>query len=286
LDGIKEAAADIIVVMDADLSHPIEKIPALVEELQSDSKVFVAGSRYVEGGRFDRSWSFWRFLNSWFATSMAGPLIDCKDPMTGFFAVRKQHLPGIEQFQPIGYKIALELMVRGGFKNIIEIPIAFHDRTAGESKMNLAQQFNYIRHLRRLYLFRFGEFAELAHYLMVGMSGFVVDICLYYLLQFFGLNHRISRLISFWPAVSWNWTLNRTTTFGGRARRPRGSQWLEFVVTSCIGFGCNWGIYVSLTSNFSFFDSYRILAFLSGIVGASIFNFMVATLFVYKRKRG
>jgi dolichol-phosphate mannosyltransferase len=286
LDGIKEAAADMIVVMDADLSHPVEAIPELIQELQSGTKVFVAGSRYAQGGKFDRGWSFWRFLNSWCATSLAGPLTRCSDPMTGFFAVRKQDLPGIDRFKPIGYKIALEIMVRGEFENIVEIPITFSDRAAGESKMNLSQQFNYIRHLRRLYLFRFGGLAEFVHFVMVGASGFVVDVCIYYLLQAFGMDHRIARLISFWPAVSWNWALNRITTFGARTRRPRGRQLLEFVVTSCIGCGFNWGVYVSLTSRFPFFDDYRILALLAGIAGASLFNFMAATLFVYSEKRG
>lgn len=93
----------------------------------------------MAGGKFDRGWSFWRFLNSWFATLLALPLTQCSDPMTGFFAVRKQDLPDLEKFRPIGYKIALELMVRGEVENIVEVPIAFKDRAAGDSKMNLRQ---------------------------------------------------------------------------------------------------------------------------------------------------
>ncbi len=189
--------------------------------------------------------------------------------MTGFFAVRKGDLPDTGRLRPIGYKIALEIMVRGDFSRIVEVPISFRDRSIGTSKMNLKQQFNYLRHLRRLYLYRFGGLAEFVHYGAVGLSGFVVDICVYYLLQLVGLDHRIARLISFWPAVSWNWALNRITTFGDRARRPRGHQWMEFVMASCIGFAFNWGIYVTLTSNFHFFDQYRLLALISHLSLAS-----------------
>jgi len=284
LDGIREASSDVVVVMDADLSHPVTKIPQLVAAVEEDT--FVAGSRYAKGGKFDRGWSFWRFLNSWFATLMALPFTSCSDPMTGFFALRKQDLNELKRFRPIGYKIALELMVRGEFKKIVEIPIEFKDRAVGKSKMNLQQQINYLRHLRRLYLYKFRAWAEFIHYGAVGASGFVVDVSCYYLLQLFGIDHRAARAISFWPAVSWNWALNRITTFGERERRPRARQWFEFVATSLIGYSLNWGIYVTLTSSSEFFDQYRILALMSGIVGASIFNFTASTLFVYSEKRG
>jgi dolichol-phosphate mannosyltransferase len=286
LDGLREAASDVVVVMDADLSHPVEKVPELVGILAGSDKIFVAGSRYVAGGQFDGGWSFWRFLNSWFATLLALPLTRCSDPMTGFFAIRKQDLPDLEKLRPIGYKIALELMVRGEFGNIKEVPIAFKDRAAGDSKMNLRQQLNYIRHLRRLYLYKFRGWAEFIHYGAVGASGFIIDIFFYYALQLFGIEHRVARALSFWPAVSWNWALNRVTTFGERERRPRARQWAEFVATSLVGFSMNWGIYALLTAKVAFFDEYKILALISGIIGASVFNFTASTLFVYSEKRG
>jgi dolichol-phosphate mannosyltransferase len=283
LDGIEASAAEIVVVMDADLSHPISLIPELMR-LASEGGM-VVGSRYVAGGQFDRGWSFWRFLNSFLATRLAAPLTTCRDPMSGFFAVRKTDLGDIKRYRPIGYKIALEIMVRGGFDEVEEVPITFKDRTAGDSKMNLKQQFNYVRHLRRLYLYRYGGFAEFIHYGVVGASGFVVDIAIYYLLQLFGVDHRLARGVSFWPAVSWNWAVNRMTTFGARKRRPRGKQWLEFLITSCLGFCLNWGVYVTLTTEVDFFVEYRLLALIAGILVASLFNFTAATLFVFNEKR-
>ena len=61
---------------------------------------------------------------------------------------------------------------------------------------------------------------------------------------------------------------------------------MEFVMTSLIGFSMNWGVYFLLTTYTSFFDSYRLLALLAGIVAASLFNFTASTLFVYNEKRG
>ncbi len=285
IDGIKAAQFETLVVMDADLSHPPEKILELLAELAAAPDAFVVGSRYVSGGSFDRDWSIWRFLNSWIATLLARPLVRCTDPMSGFFAFHLSQLPDVEKLRPVGYKIGLEIMVRGNFGTVREVPIAFADREIGASKMNLGQQLNYLRHLRRLYLYRFGGLAEFVHFGVVGASGFVIDVTFYYLFQLVGISHQVARALSFWPAVSWNWALNRRTTFGERERRPRGRQWVEFVLASLVGFSINWGVYVYLTTHSHFFDSYRILALLSGIVTASVFNFLTSTLFVYSEKR-
>lgn len=284
IDGIREAASDLVLVMDADHSHPPEKIPEMYEALKSDSASFVIGSRYVVNGSFDRRWSLWRFLNSHIATMLTRPLTDCADPMSGFFAFDRRRVD-LHKLNPIGYKIGLELMVRGDFDAVKEVPIRFQDRETGESKMNFIQQLRFLRHLRRLYTARFGSFVEFVNYGAVGASGFVVDLFFYYLLQQLGVPHQGARALSFWPAVTWNWRFNRRATFSERKLRPGGRQWVEFVITSLFGFSLNWGVYVFLTSQSSFFDEYRLLALIAGIGVASVFNFIMSSLYVYSEKR-
>lgn len=284
IDGIHVARFDRVLVMDADLSHPPEKIPEMMAALDKSPDAFVVGSRYISGGSFDRDWSLWRFLNSHVATLMARPLVKCSDPMSGFFLFDKRRID-VGALRPMGYKIGLEIMVRGDFSAVVEVPISFADREIGASKMNIEQQLRYLRHLRRLYLYRYGGLAEFIHFGAVGASGFVIDVTFYYLFQLFGAPHQLARALSFWPAVSWNWALNRRTTFGERTKRPRGKQWFEFVVASLVGFSINWGLYVALTTHVPFFDSWRIIALLAGIGAASIFNFMLSTLFVYSNTR-
>ncbi len=282
IDGVHAASFDKILVMDADLSHPPEMIPEMLRQLEPT--VFVVGSRYVSGGSFDRDWSLWRFVNSHVATLLARPLSQCGDPMSGFFMFNREQVD-LTRLKPIGYKIGLEIMVRGDFDKVAEVPILFTDREIGESKMNLKQQFNYLRHLRRLYLYKFGGLAEFIHFGVVGASGFVIDIAFYYSLQFLGVGHVLARGLSFWPAVSWNWALNRLTTFGERTKRPRARQWVEFVAASLFGFSVNWGIYSYLSTNIDFFIEYRLAALITGIICASFFNFAASTLFVYSDKR-
>lgn len=284
LDGLGEARYEQVLVMDADLSHPPEMIPAMLSALEAEPDSFVLGSRYVSGGSFDRDWSLWRFINSHIATLIARPLVKCSDPMSGFFIFNKKNVDR-SRLRPMGYKIGLELMVRGNFSRVVEVPILFKDRQIGESKMNIQQQIKYLRHVRRLYLHRFGNLAEFVHFGFVGASGFLIDVSFYFLLQFFGLSHVKARALSFWPAVSWNWALNRITTFGERERRPKAQQWIEFVGTSLFGFGINWGTYTYLTTSTHFFDNYKVLALVTGIISASFFNFAASSLFVYSEKR-
>ena len=154
IEGIRLCRFDRLVVMDADLSHPPERITDLLAALDDDCDM-VIGSRYAPGGLIDRTWSPWRFLNSRLATSLTLPLASCSDPMSGFFATDRRVLPDLQRLQPIGYKIALELMVRGQLR-VKELPIDFRDRSMGSSKMNWRQQLNFLRHLYRLYRYKFG----------------------------------------------------------------------------------------------------------------------------------
>ena len=278
LQGLQSAHFDRVVVMDADLSHPPERIPDLLDVLQEG--VMAVGSRYVRGGSLDPHWSPWRRMMSRIATLLATPLTACADPMSGFFAVDKHSLPELSSLRPLGYKIALELLVRGGMK-AREVPIEFQDRQKGSSKLNWRQQLNFLRHLARLYRFRFPLLMRLACFGLVGASGFIVDVCFWQGLQWFGFEHRWARFLSFWPAVTWNWSWNRATTFGDRPPAPRTRQWLQFIAASLVGLITNVGTYVALTGTVVFFNEYRLLAMVAGVLVGMAANFTVADRFVF-----
>ena len=280
IEGIRLARFDRLVVMDADLSHPPERILDLLGALDAGCDMAI-GSRYAPGGLVDRAWSSWRFLNSRLATALALPLVNSSDPMSGFFATDRRVLPGPQTLRPIGYKIALELIVRGRLR-VKDIPIDFGDRTLGSSKMNWRQQINFARHLYRLYLYKFGGLARLLCFGLVGASGFVIDIGCYLCLQGVGVEHRLARFLSFWPSVSWNWWLHRGITFSERQWQPHARQWAKFVVSSLLGFGVSVGGYTILTSFVDTFARHRLLAFCCGIGLGGIVNFLVSNLYVYR----
>lgn len=154
IHGIEHVSGDIVVVMDADLSHPASAIPRMVELLESGQSDFVLGSRYVEGGSTHAGFGRLRKLNSIVPSLLARPLCHLRDPMSGFFAFHRRDMPDAHTLSPLGYKIALELLVKGDFRSAREIPIHFADRRYGRSKLTLKEQLNFLRHLARLYAFK------------------------------------------------------------------------------------------------------------------------------------
>lgn len=157
VEGLSMAKHDLLVVMDADLSHPPEAIPALLNTLTLPGVDFVLGSRHVEGATIDESWTFARRLNSLVARWLARPLTAVGDPTSGFFALRRETFLAADELQPIGYKIGLELMIKCRCEGLREVPIHFAPRLHGESKLDLAECLRYVRHIKRLMVYRFAR---------------------------------------------------------------------------------------------------------------------------------
>lgn len=150
--GLRAARGALCVVMDADLSHPPERIADLLAAMADPQVQMAIGSRFVPGGKVDLHWPLHRRINSWLGRLLARPLTNVRDTMSGFFCVRRRDLD-LDALQPVGYKIALELIVRHGWTNIVEVPITFADRAAGRTKLDLTEHLRYLRHLGRLYSF-------------------------------------------------------------------------------------------------------------------------------------
>ena len=279
LQGLRSARFDRVVVMDADLSHPPQRIPALLEAV--DESVIAVGSRYAPGGSLDRNWSLPRRLISRVATLLAAPLVRCADPMSGFFALDRRFLPDNASLRPLGYKIGLELTVRGELA-VREVPIEFSDRRRGSSKLNWREQWKFLHHLFRLYRFRYPRLSRLGCYGLVGTSGFMVDVLCWQSLQWIGFDHRWARFLSFWPAVTWNWRWNRVITFDDRPPAPKARQWLQFIVASQVGMVTNVGTYLGLTAMIGIFDRHRLLAMIAGVVAGMVANFAVADRYVFR----
>ena len=125
---------------------------------------------------------------------------------------------------------------------------------------------------------------RLLRFALVGASGFAVDVAVYVVLQWAGLDHRVARFVSFWPAASWNWLLNRRWTFSERASGARARQWARFVASSVAGLALNAGTYAVLTTLTGFFDRHRMLALVLGVGLGGLVNFALASCYVYRRR--
>jgi dolichol-phosphate mannosyltransferase len=284
IDGFKAAQFPALVCMDCDLSHPPEMIPNLIIGLFSGQQ-FVIGSRYVSGGSTDDDWGFFRWVNSLVATVLAKPLTTVRDPMSGFFALRKSDFDAARNLNPVGYKIALELIVKCHFDNVGEVPIHFRDREHGESKLTLKEQLKYIQHLRRLYMHKFSNMMYIAQFLAVGASGVVVNLTILSVLFLTGLPEWFCLAGGIAVSLVTNFLLNRRFTFSYAKSEPILRQFLAFVSASLVGLLVNYGMALGLRSSLLQEGAFSLqLSALVGIAAGMGFNFLGARYFVFRNK--
>ncbi|HLL90769.1 MAG TPA: polyprenol monophosphomannose synthase, partial [Tepidisphaeraceae bacterium] len=182
LHGFAAAGGRTLVVMDADLQHPPERLPALLDALDAGAD-FVIGSRHAPGASTQEQWGALRRLNSRVATLLARPFAGrTRDPMSGFFALRRSTLARAGRLTPLGYKIALELMCKCRVRDAREVPIDFGTRARGYSKLTLKEQFRYLEHLSRLYDYAFPAASPRVKFLIVTAASWAVGFGLYALL--------------------------------------------------------------------------------------------------------
>jgi dolichol-phosphate mannosyltransferase len=148
IEGFAAASAPIVGVIDADLSHPPDMLPRMLAVMQSTTADVVIGSRYIPGGG-TRGWGLGRLLMSRFACLLARTVTPIRDATSGFFLMRRTLTRDV-RISAGGFKICLELLVRGQPASIIEVPYVFVGRTAGESKMNLKEALGYLKQLMQL----------------------------------------------------------------------------------------------------------------------------------------
>ena len=140
VDGFAAARGDLLVVMDADLSHPPETVPALVDAVEGGADLAV-GSRYVRGGG-TLDWPLRRRVVSRVACLMGNVLVPVRDATSGFFALRHDVVDGV-RLNPIGFKIGFEVIARGRYRTVVEVPYTFRDREQGRSKFGTREIWSY-----------------------------------------------------------------------------------------------------------------------------------------------
>ena len=247
IDGIKLSNSEKVIVMDADLQHPPETLPALIEALEEND--FVVMSRYIKGGGC-KEWDLDRKFVSRVANLAARPLqLKVHDLVSGFFGFKRKGLPELNTVSPRGFKIMLELLVRGRWHQVAEVPYIFESRTKGESKLSKQRVTDYVLQLIDLYLHKF----RLLRFGLVGVLGAIIGLpLLYTLTEFVGLYYIVSAIIAIICASTSNYFFNNLWTFREKRRKGRGHilGWLKYQVLSAGGDGMYLGLLFLLTSVF------------------------------------
>lgn len=146
-EGFKHASGDSIIVMDADLQHPPEIIPSLVYALRKCD--IVIASRHVKGGG-EIGFPLHRKIVSRGAILLARLLVPnarrVKDPVSGFFGIKRDLALSLEPIEPEGYKVLVEILAQAPrTTRICEVPYVFEARKKGVSKLGKKQIFAYLK---------------------------------------------------------------------------------------------------------------------------------------------
>jgi dolichol-phosphate mannosyltransferase len=223
VEAAKSARGEIAVVLDADLSHPPESIPQIVRPVLNGTHDMTIGSRYVHGGSMVE-WPWIRWFISRVATMLIAPLVSVKDPLSGFFAVRRELLLKVAS-DAVGFKIALEVLARGDDAlRVMEVPIVFQKRIYGRSKLGIRQVGIFLMQLLSLS----GGMVPGGHglrFAAVGLLGLVIDFLMFHALLAARVEPNWSQLTSFFTATVFVYALNVRGTDAQSAQSGSGFSW-------------------------------------------------------------
>jgi len=153
VEGFSAARGDILVVMDGDLQHPPETIPSLALSVLSNQRSIAVGSRYVAEAHPDGLSGPGRRLISQSSRMLVRLLFPSiwklQDPLSGLFAFPESVIKD-SVLAPEGFKILLEVLVRGHWEDIIEVPYGFASRNSGHSKAGWVEGMHFLRQVIRL----------------------------------------------------------------------------------------------------------------------------------------
>ena len=281
--GLDQATGEVLGVLDADLQHPPEEIPALLEAIRGGADVAIA-SRYVEGGNIE-GWSTKRAIISKGAKLLATILLpstrEIKDPLAGFFLFKRKVIDGAV-LTPTGYKILLEVLVRGNASQIAEVPYTFKERERGKSNLTIREQLNFLKHLSRLAWFA-GDVKRFLKFCVVGTTGFSVNLGFFWLLtRIAHLYDLVALIIALEISILSNFALNDLWTF--RDKRTGGLKALvvravKFNMVSSGAVAIYYAVYTPLTR---LLEVYDLLALLFAVFVGLVWNFMMNFLWTWK----
>lgn len=286
--GFEEAEGDTVMVMDADLQHPPEKIPEFLDRLSDDSPV-VVGTRYREGGDIE-GWSRFRKTVSRGAITIGKILIPearrSSDPVSGFFAVKKDALD-LERLSPHGYKILLDVLTTVDPENVPEVGYHFSDRESGESKLDIHEYVKFLEHGlecrmkhhgldRKLDTRRTVRFLEFAG---VGASGVAINSAIFLGTSALGLHYLLRGFLAFAGAVQWNFLWNWLVTFDRPEDRLL-NRYLRFNAVSLGGFAVYETLLFILIGLLGLWEAGANIA---AIFGGFLWNFLGSEKLAFKR---
>jgi dolichol-phosphate mannosyltransferase len=286
IEGALSSSSQYVAVIDGDLQHDETKLPDMLAALQTGQYDIAVGSRHVEGGDNAGLANRWRRILSDGGIRLAQYFLPVRlaDPMSGFFMLPRPLFETLTaNLTGQGFKILLDLALSSPAPlRVVEIPCVFHERVAGESKLDalVLMQFAGLlldKVFGGLLPLRFISFG------LVGAVGVLVHLAvLTVLLKSAGLQFEAAQTIATVVAMVFNFQLNNDITY--RDQRLRGPRlWrglLLFIVVCSFGAVANVGIantlYVTHTN-------WTIAGAVGAVIGV-VWNYAVSATLVWRAR--
>lgn len=285
VEGMLSCSSPYLVVIDGDLQHDERVIPDMLRLLREQNLDVVVGTRNAQGG------SMGEFSRQRQALSQTGRKLSSfimsatvSDPMSGFFMVDRRFLVGVARdLSATGFKILLDLLASAKRPvRLAEVPYTFKNRQHGESKLDLLVGLEFFQLiLDKL----FGDWLPVTFmlFILVGSAGVIFNFVLFKAFTLSGLSFGTAFAVSTVIVMTINFLLNNYITF--RSRRLRGASLLLGLLLFYAV--CSLGLFMNLqiAARLRTLGLDTSMAAFSGIVLASVWNYFVTSLFVWKVKR-
>lgn len=287
IEGMLSTSAPYLAVIDGDLQHDETRLAMMLATLKGGDLDIVVGSRYVDGGGVG-DWDARRQTMSRLAGAIGRRLIkvDLKDPMSGFFMLKADLFQGcVRNLSGIGYKILLDIFASCPQPpRFAEVPYAFANRSAGESKLDKAVLWEYLLMLLQKVLGPLIPIRFIAFSLIGGLGVLVHLSVLWALHRVAGFDFLIGQSAATLVAMTSNFFLNNLLTY--RDMRLRGWSllrgWVTFTLACSVGALANVGIATYLFE----VDSSWILSAVAGILVGAVWNYAVTAVYTWRKPKG
>jgi dolichol-phosphate mannosyltransferase len=283
IEGMLASSAPYVAVMDADLQHDASLLPRMLRALTAGTTDLAIGSRYVEGGSVG-SFQAKRRLASRVSTVMAQYIMAANvvDPMSGFFMIRQDAFRRLApNLASEGFKLLFDILTTArGELRILELPYTFGTRTAGRSKFDLQNVFDFVGLLVSKASLGYVPL-RFVSFMFVGLIGVFVHLAALRAGLIAGAPFTWAQVGATLVAMTSNFFLNNVVTY--RDMRLRGAAALRglliFYVICGIGALSNVGVAAWLYAN----EPVWWLAGLTGSIIGAVWNYMMSSLVLWRR---
>jgi dolichol-phosphate mannosyltransferase len=286
IEGMMASPAPSLAVMDADMQHDETALPEMLRLMQSGGVDVVVASRKTKGGSMGE-FAVERVRLSDLGSRVSKLVCNCNvtDPMSGFFIVDSRFFrASVSRLTGAGFKILVDILASSPTPpRVAEVPYRFRNRVAGESKLDVNVELEYLFLIIDKFVGRFLP-TRFVLFICVGSMGFLLHLSILGLFHLLNAAAFVSgQVVATLTAMMFNFFLNNVVTF--RDRRLKGNALLRGILIFYAA--CTLGVLINL----SFADRLLAaglpwyLAGLSGLAISSVWNYGVNTIVTWRRTR-